>query len=67
MDKSSYDYDERPKRFDENDFWRQVRRTINGEPVEEYQINLITNQVVKLLNFKESDKLLDLLLIIKKF
>ena len=57
MDRSSYDYNERPKKFDENDFWRQVRRTINGEPVEEYQIDLIANQVVNLLSLKESDKL----------
>ena len=41
MKASEYDYTERPKLFDKNDFWRQVRRTIKGKPVDETQINLI--------------------------
>ena len=42
MDKSLFDYNERPKQFGKKDFWKQVRRTINGEPVNEDQIDLHT-------------------------
>ena len=60
MDKSLFDYNERPKQFGKKDFWRQVRRTINGEPVKEDQIDLIIKQVRNMLDLKKSDKLLDL-------
>ena len=60
MDKSLFDYNERPKQFGKKDFWKQVRRTINGEPVNEDQIDLITKQVSNVLNLKKDDKLLDL-------
>ena len=60
MKDSEYDYTERPKLFDKNDFWRQVRRTINGKPVDETQINLIINQVCTILSLNKNDDLLDL-------
>ena len=60
MNKSEFDYLERPKQFSENDFWRQVRRTINGEPVSEEQIAMIENQIIKLLQLSKNDNLLDI-------
>ncbi len=60
MSKWEYDYTERPKQFDRKDFWRQVRRTINGEPVDESQIQLIQQQIHLLLNLNENDNLLDI-------
>lgn len=60
MKASEYDYIERPKLFDKNDFWRQVRRTINGKPVDENQINLIIEQVCTILCLNKNDNLLDL-------
>ena len=60
MKASEYDYTIRPKLFDKDDFWRQVRRTINGKPVDETQINLIINQVCSILRLNQNDDLLDL-------
>jgi SAM-dependent methyltransferase len=56
---SEYDYTERPKQFKREDFWRQVRRTINGKPVEESQIQLIVDQIIKGLNLTGVDSVLD--------
>ena len=55
-----YDYNEKAKTYKENDYWRQVRRTINGSPVSEDQIKLIVYQISKLLNLNSEDNLLDL-------
>ena len=60
MSDSEYDYTERPKQFARNDFWRQVRRTINGEPVDETQIDLIVQQIATVLSLGPGDKLLDI-------
>lgn len=57
---SEYDYIERPKQFERDDFWRQVRRTINGKPVDESQIQLIVEQIILVLCLGPSDKLLDI-------
>jgi len=60
MSGSEYDYTERPKQFERNDFWRQVRRTINGKPVDEAQIQLIVQQIVSVLCLVPTDRLLDI-------
>jgi protein-L-isoaspartate O-methyltransferase len=60
MKASEFDYLERPKQFARNDFWRQVRRTINGEPVTEEQIQLIALQIVSGLQLGKNDRLLDI-------
>jgi len=60
MNISEYDYTERPKQFEREDFWRQVRRTINGKPVEESQIQLIVGQIGSVLSLDSSDRLLDI-------
>ena len=60
MKQSDFDYLHRPKQFDEQDFWRQVRRTINGNPVSEDQILLIEKQISNLLQLKKEDSVLDI-------
>ena len=56
---AKYDYNERPKLFKETDFWKQVRRTVNGEDVAPEQIDLIVAQVINCLQLSHSDLLLD--------
>ena len=57
---SEFDYLERPKQFARDDFWRQVRRTVNGQPVSEEQIQLIVDQVRQGLDLRAGDSLLDI-------
>ena len=59
MDYSRYDYEERAKNCDEQDFWGQVRRTINGKAVPESQISLICESIQRGMNFSNQDCLLD--------
>lgn len=53
-------YKEHPKTCNPDDFWGQVKRTVNGEPVAQDQIDMIVNAVVKSLELSEDDTLLDL-------
>ena len=55
-----YDYDEYPKTLPADDFWGQVRRTVNGESVGAEQIGMIVNAVRAGLAFRPSDGLLDI-------
>ena len=43
-----------------NDFWRQVRRTIGGEPVAEQQVDMIIAAIGDALSLDSSDRLVDL-------
>ena len=58
-DKFSF-YKEHPKTCEPNDFWGQVKRTINGEPVSQDQIDMIVGSAVSALDLGRSDVLLDL-------
>ena len=60
MRPSEFDYVERPKQFERNDFWRQVRRTVNGQPVSDEQIQLIVDRVRRGLELQAGDRLLDI-------
>lgn len=60
MKPSEYDYLERPRQFDRDDFWRQVRRTVKGQPVEDGQIRMIVDQVVQELGLLPADGLIDI-------
>lgn len=53
-------YKETAKNLNETDFWGQVRRTINGEPVSEEHIKMIVNQVKTHLAIQSNDRILDL-------
>lgn len=58
-DSSKYDYEERAAEQDPNDYWGQVRRTINGEPVDEEQIRLIYDAIKQGLSLESDDNFID--------
>jgi cyclopropane fatty-acyl-phospholipid synthase-like methyltransferase len=60
MNASEFDYTERPKQFGREEFWQQVRRTLNGKPIEEAQIQLIVDQIVGALELCPGDSVLDI-------
>ena len=59
QDKFSF-YKEHPKTCKPDDFWGQVMRTVNGQPVGEEQIQMIVDSIMSALEISESDVLLDL-------
>lgn len=59
-DDKFYIHKEYPKTCSPTDFWSQVKRTVNGVPVSEEQIQMIVDAILKGLAFKAEDQLLDL-------
>lgn len=55
-----YIHKEFPKSCDPNDFFGQVKRTVNGKPVSAEQINMIIDAIIKGLKLKKDDVLFDL-------
>lgn len=57
-----YDFKVYPKELGEKDYWGQVKRTVNGKPVSEEQIQLILDAVCANLELRlgGEDRLLDL-------
>lgn len=55
-----YLHKEYPKQFKRDQFWQQIKRTVNGAPVSEADIELIVDQIVNRLDFQACDQLLDL-------
>ncbi len=53
-------YKEHPKTCDPNDFWSQVKRTVNGKPIPQKQIDMIVEAVCNGLDLSVDDTLLDL-------
>lgn len=53
-------YDDHAKTCSPTDFWGQVKRTVNGKPVSEDQINLMVNAISDGLQLNNSDVLLDI-------
>ena len=53
-------YKEHPKTCRPDDFWGQVKRTVNGKPVSQDQIDMIVDAVVSGLDLNRNDILLDL-------
>ena len=51
---------EYPKTCAPDDFWRQIKRTVKGQPVSQDQIDMIVNAVRAGLRFEQRDILLDL-------
>ncbi|MEH8021316.1 class I SAM-dependent methyltransferase [Rheinheimera metallidurans] len=51
---------EYPKSCPPTDFWSQVKRTVDGIPVSEAQIQMIVDAILKGLLFEPEDQLLDL-------
>jgi SAM-dependent methyltransferase len=56
----SYLYKDLPKTCAPDDFWGQVKRTVNGKPVGEDQIQLIVDAILDGLQIGATDTLLDL-------
>ncbi len=54
------DYIEYPKTLPRDDLWGQVRRTRNGKPVSEREVEAIVSTVRRELDIGESDVILDL-------
>jgi len=62
-DKPSYkkfDHNEHAKSRAPDDFWGQIRRTVQGEPVSDEQIKMIVDAIQAALRLRPDDKLLDL-------
>ena len=55
-----FDHDQHAKQFPRQEFWSQIRRTVNGSPVDEFQINLILKAIQENLKIYPSDCLLDI-------
>jgi len=55
-----FDHNEHAKSRDPDDFWGQIRRTVNGEPVSDEQIMLIIDSIRAALGLQHDDSLLDL-------
>ncbi len=55
-----FDHDQYARSKADNDFWGQIRRTVNGKPVDEEQINLIIERILAKLSIENGDILLDL-------
>lgn len=53
-------YKQHPTTCAPDDYWGQVKRTVNGRPVGPEQIGMITDQVSRGLDIRDSDILLDL-------
>lgn len=60
MDHPKHDYNEYPKTLAKDDFWGQVRRTVNGKPVPEEQIRMIVDAIVAGLGLRPEDNCLDI-------
>jgi len=60
INQAHYDYVERPKTCAQDDFWDQVRRTVNGKPLPQKQLDLMFSTIRLALRFQLNDVLLDL-------
>jgi len=49
-----------PKKFAKNDFWSQIKRTVNGKPVSENDIDMIISQIKGNMELQEGSHLLDI-------
>ncbi|MBT6460488.1 MAG: class I SAM-dependent methyltransferase [Planctomycetaceae bacterium] len=60
IDTSGYFFHDHPATCDPDDFWGQVKRTVNGKTVDQRQIDLIIEGIVEGTDLKEDDYILDL-------
>ncbi|MCA9061497.1 MAG: class I SAM-dependent methyltransferase [Planctomycetaceae bacterium] len=51
---------EYPKQFERDQFWQQIKRTVNGQPVSDADIRMILDQVTDCLQLNRNDHLLDI-------
>lgn len=55
-----FDHDEYAKSCSNEDFWGQIRRTVNGKAVDNNQIDMITEAIVQNMQLNSDDKVIDL-------
>jgi cyclopropane fatty-acyl-phospholipid synthase-like methyltransferase len=55
-----WDYKEYPKTLPADDLWGQVRRTVYGKPVSEYQIQIMVDAIVAGLKLRQPNVVLDI-------
>lgn len=60
INSEKFDHDKHARSKDERDFWGQIKRTVNGQPVSDDQISLIVDQIADKLLFRQDDIVLDL-------
>jgi len=56
---SDYIHKEHPKTVGKTEFWKQIKRTVNGREVSDKDIAMIIDQVINNLKLAENDSLLD--------
>jgi len=49
-----------PKQFSKDDFWSQIKRTVDGKPVSEDDIDMIISQITSNLELEPNSHLLDI-------
>lgn len=49
-----------PKSVERTEFWKQIKRTVNGKPVSDRDIRMILSQIRENMDFNSGDHLLDL-------
>lgn len=57
---NKFDHDAHARSKPDTDFWGQIRRTVNGQPVGEDQIDMIVQRIQEQLELAPGDTLLDL-------
>ncbi len=55
-----FNHDEHARSCERDDFWGQIRRTVNGVAVDEDQIKLIIDSIVKAMKLNVNDTILDI-------
>ncbi len=60
LKKAEYLHKEMPKTKNENDFWGQVGKTVNGEAVSQDQIDMIVHTIKTNLSLQKNDILMDI-------
>ena len=57
---NKFDHDAHARSKSDTDFWGQIRRTVNGQPVGDDQIEMIVHRIERQLELVPGDTLLDL-------
>ena len=55
-----FDHDKFAQLCSKEDFWGQIRRTVNGRPVDDIQIRMITEVITRQLQLNAQDNIIDL-------
>ena len=56
----NFDHEQFAKKCSDDDFWGQIRRTVNGQAVDSNQIAMITKEIIQRMQLNADDKVIDL-------